>query len=254
MKVIINADDCGATPIVNQHIKEAIEAGKLTSTTIMATEDAVEGALTLYNEYHKGVSFGIHLNLTEGKPILHSKILLDFGLYTENNGSLHFDGAKLESYRYKRLPCEIKEELYKELSAQIIKLRDMGINLSHIDSHHHIHTSFCLVDVIARVSKEFNLPKIRRIRNYKPRSIDFYGRQAWSVLSHFRNHDYIMTDFFAIFNEFFTLPRIPQLRDDSSIELMIHPGHNYEDYQEEERLMLGMLYPSDFELINYNVL
>lgn len=254
MKVIVNADDCGINQQVNSHIKVAIEAGKLTSTTIMANMSDVEGALQLYEEYNKQISFGIHLNLTEGEPLLKSKKLLDFGFYTEKEGSMVFDAKNAEGFRYKLLPKEVKAEIYNELSAQVKFLQERGMIISHIDSHHHIHTCFSLIDVIAQLSKDYNLYKVRRIRNYVPRSLSFYGRQAWAALSHLKNSQYIMTDFFAIFKEFFENERISQLNNNSSIELMIHPGHYMESYQREEKMMMDMKYPEDFELINYNQL
>lgn len=254
MRVIINADDCGKNEQVNCHIKKAIEAGKLTSTTIMANMSDVEGALQLYEEYFKQISFGIHLNLTEGEPLLKSKKLLEFGYYSEHDGEMVFDGEKAEYFRYKILPRDIRDEIYKELSAQVNLLQKGGAILSHIDSHHHIHTCFSLIDVIAQLSKDFNLYKIRRIRNYVPRSFSFYGRQAWATFSYIKNRQYVMTDFFAIFKEFFEKERISQLKPDSSIELMIHPGHYMESYQKEEQMMLEIDYPSDLILTNYNSL
>ncbi len=254
MRVIVNADDCGISAQANYHIKEAIEAGKLTSTTIMANMGDFEGALQLYNNYYNSISFGIHLNLTEGEPLLKSKKLLDFGYYTEKEGKILFDSERAESFRYKIIPKEIKTELYMELSAQIEKLQNNGVILSHIDSHHHIHTCFSLFDVIAQISNDYNINKIRRIRNYVPRSLSFYGRQTWAIMSHLKNRQYIMTDYFAIFKEFFLNNRILQLKPNSSLELMVHPGHYEESYQKEEHLMLKMKYPEDFELINYNEL
>lgn len=251
MRVIINADDCGYNKQVNQHIKDAIEAGKITSTTIMANMIDVDGAIQLYEEYTNNISFGIHLNLTEGTPLLESKELLDYGYYSEKEGRIVFDASKAESFRYKLLPKSIKSELYKELAAQVNLLKKKGIRLSHIDSHHHIHTCFSLMDVIAQISKDYNLPKIRRIRNYESRSFSYYGRYVWALLSYSKNNKYMMTDFFANFKEFFDRERISQLKNNSTIELMIHPGHSMQSYQNEEQMMMKMDYPFDFDLINY---
>lgn len=254
MKVIINADDCGKNEQVNSHIKDAIEAGKLTSTTIMANMSDVEGALQLYEEYCKKISFGIHLNLTEGEPLLKSKKLLEYGYYGEQNCRVVFDSTKAEYFRYKILPREVKAEIYKELSAQIKLLQEKGVNLSHIDSHHHIHTCFSLIDVIAQLSKDYNIPKIRRIRNYVPISLGYYGRQAWAFISKIKNSNYIMTDFFAIYEEFFSNQRLSQLKSNCTLELMVHPGHPNENYRREEKQLLEMVTPRDFELITYQEL
>ena len=51
MKLIINADDCGKNKEVNAAIGHFIEAGKITSTTVMANMDDLEGASRLFDEY-----------------------------------------------------------------------------------------------------------------------------------------------------------------------------------------------------------
>lgn len=49
MKLIINADDCGKSKDVNVAINHFIEAGKITSTTIMANMDDLDGAARLFS-------------------------------------------------------------------------------------------------------------------------------------------------------------------------------------------------------------
>lgn len=83
MKLIINADDCGKNKEVNAAISHFIETGKITSTTVMANMDDLEGASRLFDEYQDSISFGIHLNLTEGHPLRYSQELLDRGYYKE---------------------------------------------------------------------------------------------------------------------------------------------------------------------------
>ncbi len=88
MKLIVNADDCGYSKAVNEAICRFIEAGKITSTTVMANMDDFDGAVRLFNQYREKISFGIHLNLTEGHPLLYSQELLDKGYYKEIGGYL----------------------------------------------------------------------------------------------------------------------------------------------------------------------
>lgn len=58
MKLIINADDCGKNKEVNAAISHFIETGKITSTTVMANMDDLEGASRLFDEYQDSISFG----------------------------------------------------------------------------------------------------------------------------------------------------------------------------------------------------
>ena len=255
MRLIINADDCGYSKTNNSHIKQAIEKGKITSTTIMANMPEVEEAICLYETYRTDISFGIHLNLTEGEPLINSQTLVDFGYYAFNEGRACFNFDNAEQFRYKRLPKAVKDAIYRELAAQITKLKNMGIELSHIDSHQHIHTCASLMGVIAQLSKDFNLPKVRRIKNYvSPHSMSFWGRQAWYILSKTHNRHYIMANYFSSFQDFFNNPALLSLKDKDSLELMVHPGHYQEAYQEEEQMMLDTNYPSNIHLINYKEL
>lgn len=252
MRVIINADDCGYSVQNTSHIKMAIEAGKITSTTIMANMDDVEGAISLYHQYSKDISFGCHLNLIEGEPLVYSKELDDFGYYIKQDGKVLFGNA--DKFRYKRLPENFKRAIYYELAAQIKKLQEGGVNISHLDSHSHVHTSPSLFEVISTISKDFNIPKVRRIRNYISNPLSFAGRQAWAYISKAYNRNYVFTDYFAIFEEYITNSSLRSIKASDTLELMIHPGHSMESYQKEESIMLEMKYPQDFELINYNQL
>ena len=252
MRVIINADDCGYCAQNTNHIKKAIECGKITSATIMANMDDLEGALSLYHQYHKDISFGCHLNLLEGEPLAYSKELDDMGFYINQDGKTLFGNAL--KFRYTVLSPKVKRALYDELAAQIRKLQEGGAVLSHLDSHSHIHTSPSLFEVIAQISKDFKIPKVRRIRNYVSNPLSFYGRQAWALLSKAYNRDYIFTDYFARFEEFFENPSLRGIKQTDTIELMIHPGHSLKHMQEEEELMLNMKYPEYIQLINYNEL
>ena len=129
MKLIINADDCGKSKEVNEAIAQFIEAGKITSTTVMANMDDLEGAAQLFDKYGKKVSFGVHLNLTEGHPLLYSNMLIEKGLYKEiGKGKIAFN---LRPYRNKMMGEDIRKELEKELYAQIEKVMDYGIRISH---------------------------------------------------------------------------------------------------------------------------
>lgn len=56
---------------------------KLPALQSLANMDDLEGASRLFDEYQDSISFGIHLNLTEGHPLRYSQELLDRGYYKE---------------------------------------------------------------------------------------------------------------------------------------------------------------------------
>lgn len=233
MKLIINADDCGKSLEVNAAIKTYIEAGKITSTTVMANMLDIEGAAKLYNEFKKEISFGIHLNLTEGEPLLQSDILLNEGLYVKTENGIQFN---INSYRNRLLNGSIENEIKKELIAQFEKVYDYGINISHIDSHHHIHTGLILLRLIPQLARRYKITKIRRMRNYVPLASvpNKLLRDAWYYLVKIQNFDLYSTNLFGIFEDWYNAG-CPLFNANTVIELMSHPGGIY--HEENEKLL-----------------
>ena len=244
-RIIINADDCGKSATVNSHIEKAIEARKISSTTVMANMDDFEGALRLYKTYHDEISFGWHLNLTEGTPLLKSQVLLDYGYYKEKNGMEIFNGL---SFWKNQLPKYVKEEISKELHAQHEKLLDSGIRISHVDSHQHIHTSPSMMGLMPNLFNELRLSRVRNIRNYVPFSFSYILRKTWGGYMKFKVNGCKMTQYFCSFQEYYNNP---SLWNFNNIELMCHPGHGGNQYDTEEQLLLENILFKENELINY---
>lgn len=84
VNIIINADDLGKNPTVNNAIKEAIDGQYITSSSILANSN-------YWDEIHKIVedgsnaSFGVHLNLTEGPALTRSDALINAGIVSDDN-------------------------------------------------------------------------------------------------------------------------------------------------------------------------
>lgn len=100
------------------------------------------------------LAIGVHLTLTCGKPILGNGV----SSLTNENGDFY----KLSDYDNENVEVD-KNELYSEWKAQIDRLYSFGVKLSHIDSHHHIHTFDQASEIANILGKEYDLP----IRNCK---------------------------------------------------------------------------------------
>lgn len=247
LQIIINADDCGYDSHKNEQIKLFIEKGLITSTTIMANGKDLEHIKGMYEQY-ADISFGVHLNLTELKALRYSQELVERGFMLED-GTLNCN-----EHRYSLLCKSTRQEIYKELKMQIEKILDMGINISHVDSHHHIHRCPTYLPVFAKVMKEFHLSKVRRLSNYgsRPKLARFVSQQWIAYLKLF-NSSIITTDYFESY-EGFIHSVTSQNIDSKTIELMCHPGGIYP----EESLLMEQRKLSElnlkFKLINYNQL
>lgn len=160
--LIINADDFGYSKAVNLGIMESHINGVLTSTTLMANMPGVDHAVSLLKDM-PNLCVGAHLTLTCGKPILGEKVST---LIKENE---YF--FKLEDVENKVVQMDISE-IYEEWKTQIRYLLNKGVNLSHIDSHHHVHTFKEHEEIIKVLSEEFNLP-VRNCNNVLENKIRF---------------------------------------------------------------------------------
>jgi hopanoid biosynthesis associated protein HpnK len=133
MKLIVNADDFGASHSINQAIVQAFQRGVLTSCSLMVAGDAFEEAVELARE-NPGLGVGLHLVAIMGKSVLpHSEIphLVDArGFFSPR--------PELAGWRY-YFSRQAREELRKEIAAQFARFHATGLPLSHVDGHLHLH-------------------------------------------------------------------------------------------------------------------
>lgn len=175
IRLIINADDFGLTRGVNAGIIEAHRQGCLTSTTLMANGLAWEEAVSLAKE-HPRLGVGAHLTLTALKPVLDPTLV----------PSLVDGKGHLQKGRW-RLPLYNLSQVKAEWAAQIQRLLGAGLNLTHLDSHHHSHLWPSLTQIVVELAREFHIPAVRLI---SPQSFKLMGiggldaliaRRSWNL-------------------------------------------------------------------------
>lgn len=149
----INADDFGWTEAHNRAVKRA--AGVLTHASLMACGDAVENA-ALVASHLPGLSVGAHLQLCEGQPLTRALFHTDL---TQPSGAF-YDGLSplLASYLRGRLPLSAIEA---EWRAQIERLLRLGLKLSHLDGHKHVHILPPLLSLTCRLARVYEIPYVR---------------------------------------------------------------------------------------------
>ena len=154
--LIINADDLGADEARNRGIFEAITAGRVTSVSVLVNGDGFEDAMKQWIHMdRKDVSLGIHINLSEGRPI--NK---DLHLLTGQDGC--FLGKKAtRELLMKTASGELENEIQREVKAQIDMLQAFGIPITHIDGHQHIHVLPSVLPIVLKGASENKISWIR---------------------------------------------------------------------------------------------
>ncbi len=155
-KLIINADDLGADEGRNEGIFEAIGAGMVTSASILPNGPALGHALERIRAggFEK-VSFGLHLNLTEGRP-------LAGGLSRLTGPDGNFLG-KAHAHRLlmKTGDEALESEIEGEVALQIERLLDAAIGITHIDGHQHVHVFPSALRAVAQAARRCGIRRMR---------------------------------------------------------------------------------------------
>ena len=221
-QLVVNADDFGFTPDVNQGIVEAHCRGILTATTLMANGAAFEDAVRLARETPT-LDIGCHLVLVGGRSLVTGKP------YPLSVGQL--------------LAALARREIrpYEELAAQVRRTLDAGLRPTHLDTHKHTHLAPPVLDAVARLGQEFGIRWVRRpfdfplnalggtvprLKRFTSTALGLMRRRFHRVLE---QHGCRTTGHFAGFQitgRFRTaeLVELLEILPGGSTELMCHPG------------------------------
>ncbi|WP_413378330.1 carbohydrate deacetylase [Paenibacillus taichungensis] len=145
-QVIINADDFGLSPAVNEGIIKAYHAGGITSTSMMVNmpgfNHAVRSAWSLPD-----FGIGLHFNLTYGRSISDPDSVPSL---VRPDGTFH-NGI--------RTSVRDSDDVARELDAQWNRFVGTSLYPAHLDSHHLLHQNDPLIyKVMAEKAIRENIP------------------------------------------------------------------------------------------------
>ncbi|MCI0659501.1 MAG: ChbG/HpnK family deacetylase [Acidobacteria bacterium] len=152
--LIVNADDFGLTSGVNRAVIEGHTRGIITSSTIMANMGAFDDAVSLAKD-HPSLGVGLHFNITQGTPVAGAANVRSL---TDMRGEFLSSSALIPRILIGQMRVE---EIEVELRAQIEKVLNAGLRLTHIDSHKHSHALPQVCDVLVNTIGEYGISAIR---------------------------------------------------------------------------------------------
>lgn len=202
-RLIVNADDFGRTPGINQGVVSAHDKGIVTSATMMVAYPAAAEAARLAKA-RPGLGVGLHVAVTGGPPVLPAAQLPSL---VGPEGRLPAKPEGLERAH--------PRELLAEARAQLKRFRElMGRLPTHFDSHHHSHAQPAVLEALMTLSWETGRP----VRSPSPQLREKLRAEAIPT-----NDDFID----AFFDAGATLENlIAQFgkMGDGTTELMCHPA------------------------------
>ena len=284
--LIINADDFGLTTGINRAVYEAQRSGVLRSAGLMSNAPGFDDAVAMAREIgHRSLSVGCHVVLVDGKPISPS------GHIPSLLGGREIEGFRshLRTFTMAALSGQLNEnEIERETIAQITRIIDVGVAVSHIDTHKHTHW---FPQVFRPIIRAARICGVRAIRNpfpfaALPRSC---GSHWWAqakrcvktrlllafrteFMAEVRKNGLVTTNgsfgvFDSTMNDMGTIRVMLGMMGEGIWELVCHPGYNDEalskvrttlrDSRDRERRLLvspdfrATLNTHGIELINY---
>ncbi len=233
LNLIVNADDFGISEKVNEGIYNAFTHGILTSTSIIANGRAFDHAVGIYKTI-QDLDAGVHLTLLEEQPVADKSripsLLTAEGSFKKNATNFTKD--------YFLGKINLDEVLF-EFEVQILKIKDSGISISHMDSHQHIHMLPGIFKIAVALARKHNIPAIRipyeRPRRYMLKKSSMFLRLIqlmvlnrfcrYNVLSGLISPNYFVGFYYSGNLTYEYLKRILQdIPREGFCELICHPG------------------------------
>jgi len=154
-QLIITSDDFGLSRGVNRAVEQGWNNGLLTCASIMPGASAFDEAVKIARR-NPGLQIGLHLTLVQGRGVLPPD---EIPALVDASGNFT-DNAVMAGIRYffdRGLYCQLK----REIEAQIKKVLDAGISLTHIDGHLNIHLHPTVFRILAELMPRYGITTFR---------------------------------------------------------------------------------------------
>ncbi|MBS0204935.1 MAG: ChbG/HpnK family deacetylase [Planctomycetes bacterium] len=177
--LVLHADDYGMNGAVNAGILHAFRDGLLTSTSLLANAPAAEAACTAWPQLAEDVragaiasadrrralndaldpfDLGIHLNLTQGRPLSNSypaELLNERG---------QFPGIGAVFRRLRTTGSRFRPGVLVELQLQIERMLDHHLQPTHLNGHQYLELLPGVAELIPELTRKYAIPVIRVAR------------------------------------------------------------------------------------------
>ncbi len=160
-RLIVNADDFGMTRGINRAIVEGSRNGIITSTTLMATAPAFNDAVNVAQLFGPQVSVGCHVILLDGTPALPSDQVHTLLQPNSSTGAAEFRIKLIDFARAAFAGKLDPSQLESEAAAQMQRIQNTGIQLSHFDCHKHAHMFGAVLRPLLRAANDRGVQAVR---------------------------------------------------------------------------------------------
>ncbi len=224
--LILNADDFGLDDDTFATTVACFEAGLLTSATIMTGCAASPQAYDFARQHRRQFSFGLHFNIVDGHNASRpgrSSLCSGDGVFRQS-----------DAQRLRAMAGWLDEaDIRREFRHQLAQLRDHGVEVSHIDSHGHLHKYPVVIRAIRQEMERAGICWVRR-----PQNLYLRGNRRRAAMNRFFERQFAglrRTDFYGALEQGDAgwAARLVPLLPEGVTEISVHPGRA-EDWRHGE--------------------
>lgn len=157
-RLIVNADGFGFTAGNNRAIFETLAAGVVHSISVNANFPEVGEVVRVVRDFPR-TSVGIHFNLAVGTPVSNPG---EVPSLVDRDGTF-LDAAFSRALLLGRVR---REEMRRELEAQVRVLKDLGVHPTHWDGHRNQHLMPGYFEVAMEVARRAGIERMRTSRHF----------------------------------------------------------------------------------------
>ena len=154
--LIVSADDLGLTDGVTRAVLRGHVDGVVTATSLLAVGRAFDGAVQMLADTPT-LDVGAHLAIVgEDPPLLSAQ---EIPTLVDKRGAfpLSYRTVVLRGMSRRLDPDDVR----REFRAQLDKIRDAGVRVTHLDTHQHVHLWPAVAAVVAELAAEYHIPAVR---------------------------------------------------------------------------------------------
>jgi predicted glycoside hydrolase/deacetylase ChbG (UPF0249 family) len=240
VRLIVHADDFGASEDTARATIECFESGVVTSASIMPGMLGTDRA-TEFARAHPELDFGVHLTFVGDEHERPLSPASEIPALATSSGRFQPTRRLRIRALFDRLPVE---QIERELVRQVDAVRQAGVEVSHIDSHRHIHKLPSFRRALERALPKLGIGRVRAVQDVylgRPaRSATYWLGPRWQRRL---AASFVTTDHFYMPAtgegggwEQPLLEAVGQL-EGATMEVGMHPG--YDGWRDGERASIG---------------
>lgn len=223
--LIINADDLGLSESVNDAIIHCLKNGYIDRASLMVNMPYTQDAINKIVSNNLQDKIGLHINLTEGKPLTKPIVSTEFCRDGIMTGNIFKKNPLSKIFLQKSYRLAVMEEIQAQID--FFKECNFSRNL-HADTHQHVHMKPSIFALLIPILKRNSFSSMRIMINIpKNGEISFFKSFFRTLMNQiiYLNHlsDVYEAGGVAAFNKQYRIDNNCIIR---LTETWIHPDYN----------------------------